>query len=434
MPVTYIPYAPIHEGLASVGQALGSVLFPERQRIAALRENPAQMAALAQATRAAGRREGGVQQLSDALGIPLDFIQQNEQAFAPGAEELQQTRFIEMGGPQITADTTVLQMMLNGEISAEALAQGLPALVTRQQATGAEAGTLENLYKSDVITLQFEAGIPQLSVDLDAAKLRAEKAGVEFTDSMRAQFENYFASLDPNDPKDRHLIEMGAMAVANPGMLSHVQFHENMNFEMSMRLAQQRGDPGDMFALYLKYRGALNDAIDRSQDESITANLRDQAVKDINILMNMGAQMQDAGMLPGFDLTSAVHRRGVITGRSRGVDVGVPEELSRPQQILIRLQGGVGSRRDIFSTEGMESGRSLWDDLTPQERQELVNGLGGLGRLGGDMPEEVMNKVKAGQVPSMSDFNFSITSGLSPQLQALLNATGWIASRGGTIR
>lgn len=417
MTITYLPYAPIQEGLAQIGKGLGTVLFPERQKIAALRQNPGQMIELAKLTRAARRNEGGVETLAETLGIPLDFLQQNEAAFPAGAQEQQEQRFLDIGGPEIVADSQVLQQLLQGEVSLEALKWGLPGLVTRQQATGAELGTAENLYNSRVISLRSRAGIPELSVNFEEAKLRADKAGVEFSDNMRAEFEKYFAGLDP--VKDRHLIAMGAMAIANPEMLRHVQFHENLTFQQSVELARSRGSAADMLGVYLKLRDAKNEAIKMAVEGTGDPT---EVVKDINALADMQLLLQNAGALPAFDLTTA-RDRGYFTalfspGGQVALETPEVEELTRVDVALMRLQGGNGTWDDLVKSK-------FWTDLTPEEREQLTTRH--LSRpdstTGPQVPKAVQDAINAGKAPGF--FDLDLQHKFSHDIYQILNTVGW---------
>lgn len=392
MAVTFVPDFSIQQGIASIGEALGKNLLQGRQRELAIRNNPELAMQVAQMTRAA-RRSGGEQALINQLGIGSEFLVQNEQAFPETPQETQTRRSVELGLPELLAEAKTLETMVQADTFDAQIAQEIPFVRAVSERAQLEAAESQSIYNKSVFDLKTQEDLATLQVDFEKAKLRFDKFGYEVQEDNLRNYVDFFNSMDTSTRAGRHMKQMAMLAMANPSFAQHIQFHENMDFQMSIRkLASSAGaNPMDQFAAWVKIQSEVaksRDRLDEIKNDRGVPEGEAQAVRDYhNALQQFALAMEEQGWIPqGF---AQGHFALPESGKSKDRDT-----LFEKAQKVISTRASDALRMVFDGTVTYDELRAhpVWGQLSTEDKREINTAVGLAGLNVPELPSTAVGR------------------------------------------
>lgn len=405
MAVNYIDPAAgaLGEAFSRFGTAVGDRLTEKPRRERQLRENPQQMQALAQAYRQAVQAGQGNSFL-EGIGVRPEFGGQIL-AFQPDVKERTETAMLTQGTPEalVRADTgeanvrgdtaegiiqrKIIGMQLDNEVQNQILSgrginaqlmQNLPekrAYTERETlgAAGEEARFTGNLFRR-----RRAAGVDRLTVDSEVLGEQARQAGFRLEQSTLDSYKNYLDNLDPSS----HEYAVALAGLRNPAQLGHIQFHEGMNFEMSMAVAKARGTPEDALATTIKVQDQYSRALDGYRS-MLASDIPDDAKRqlmveyqsNLNAWRQIAEDMQEDGTILPIDASLAAiedeDRINFYERRFESQDVKDIFGLLAEEYASKSLANGDPLQR-------LKADSAFWGAISQRDREQLEKSWGDL--------------------------------------------------------
>lgn len=402
MAVNYIdPGAGALSGaIAAAGSGLALKLTEKQRREKALRENPQQMQALAAAYRRAQAAGAGPSFL-EGIGVRPEFGGQIL-AFQPNVAEVTESEMLAKGTPQaqvraetgeanVRADTAeglirrniigmqqdneVQNQILAGRGIAASLLQNLPEeeAYTKRNVLGAQAS--EARFNNNLFRRRTENGVDRLTVDSEVLGEQARQAGFRLDASTLNAYKDYLDNLDPSS----HEYAVALSGLRNPAQLSHIQFHEGMNFEMSLAATKAKGTPEDVLANTIKvqeqYSKARNDYQQLLADKDFPSAAKQQLIihynDNLNAWRRIAEDMQaDGSILPINASLTALENKGRLEFYTR-------EFQSEDARNIFALMANRARNRDDVAGDPLQqlkANSEFWGSLPQRDREQLEAG------------------------------------------------------------
>lgn len=404
MAVNYIDPAAgkLGESFSKLTTAIGERLTEKQRREKALRENPAQMQALAQAYRQAVQAGMGPTFL-DSIGVRQEFGPQID-AFRPDVKERTDTAMLTQGTPEaiVRADTGeanirgdtaegiikrgLINMQLDNQVSEQIrtgrginaeLIQNLPeerANTEREQLGEASA---QARFGRNLFLRRNAAGLDRLTVDSEVLQEQARQAGFALDAASTAAYKDYLDNLDPTS----HEYAVALLGLRNPVQLAHIQFHEGMSFEDAMARNATTGSDLDKLAETIKVQGEYSKALESYRATITNDNLSGpekqqllvQHQDNLNSWRLIAEQLQSQGLIFPIDASLAAqtnkNRIDFISRRFQSQDM-------KDVFNLMATEYGNFSSVAGDPLERLKASSQFWGSLPQRDREQLETGWG----------------------------------------------------------